>query len=137
MGLVLAIPNERLKETSATVMRFAERPSNRPQALRAWFYPGDGWGHEFVYPKAKAAEIAASAQVPVLEAAVTPTEKPEQLLKEPVVAITPENKEVEVSQVVQAPPVQIAQAAPAPAPAPAPPHRPSSPRLALPGQQWG
>jgi hypothetical protein len=123
-GMILAVPNAKLHATSDTVLRFDERPTNRPQALRAWFYPGDTWGQEFVYPKAKATEIAASAHVPVLEAPVTPAEKPEALLKEQVVAVTPENKEVELAQVVQAPPVQVAQAAPAPAraePAPAAP----------------
>jgi LPXTG-motif cell wall-anchored protein len=116
-GMILAIPNLKLKATSDTVLRFEERPSNRPQALRAWFYPGDTWGQEFVYPRAEATEIAASAHVAVLSAPVTPTEKAEVLVKEPVIAVTPENKEVEVAQVVEAPPVEIAQAAPAAAPA--------------------
>jgi LPXTG-motif cell wall-anchored protein len=116
-GFVLAIPNARLKATSETVMRFGEQPRNKPQTLRAWFYPGDTWGHEFVYPKAKAAEIAAVAKAPVLAAPVTPTEQPEALAKEPVVAITPEKKEIEIAQVVQPPPpVELAQAAPPPAP---------------------
>jgi hypothetical protein len=48
--------------------------------------------------------------VPAAE--VTPTEKPEELMQAPVVAITPERKEVEIAQAVEAPPI----AAPAPAP---------------------
>ena len=117
-GTFLALPNMRLKPTSDTVMRFEERPRNAPEALRAWFYPGDGWGHEFVYPKVKAAELAATAHVLVPAAEVTPTEKPEEILEAPVVAITPEKKEVEIAQAVQPPPIA---ATPAPAPAPAPP----------------
>src|SRR6185295_16552508 len=51
---ILAIPNYRLKATDKTVMTFAERAAGQPQALRAWFYPGELWGQEFVYPKTKA-----------------------------------------------------------------------------------
>src|SRR5579862_5677509 len=57
IGTVMAIPNARLTATGDTVMRFNERPRNEPEALRAWFYPENTWGQEFVYPKAKAAEI--------------------------------------------------------------------------------
>src|SRR2546423_12886137 len=63
---ILAIPNYRLKATDKTVMTFAERKAGDPQAIRAWFYPGDNWGQEFVYPKAKALELARAAQIPVL-----------------------------------------------------------------------
>src|ERR1700682_3265052 len=47
---ILAIPNYRLKATDKTVMTFAERRAGDPQAIRAWFYPGDNFGQEFVYP---------------------------------------------------------------------------------------
>lgn len=119
-GMFLALPNARLKATGDTVMRFEERPRNAPEAMRAWFYPGDTWGHELVYPKAKAVEIAATSHVPVLTGAVKPAEPAAELVETPVTATTPENKEVEIAQVVQAPPQEIAQATPAPAPAPAP-----------------
>jgi hypothetical protein len=55
---VLAVPNERLKPTDDTVIRFAERPADQPVAIRAWFYPGDNMGQEFVYPKQRAVELA-------------------------------------------------------------------------------
>src|SRR5258706_14720248 len=55
---VLAIPNYRLKATDKTVVTFRERPAGQPEALRAWFYPGRNWGEEFVYPKARAIELA-------------------------------------------------------------------------------
>src|SRR5580704_17682881 len=71
---ILAIPNYRLKATDKTVMTFRERPAGEPEALRAWFYPGRNWGEEFVYPKAKAIEIAKTTNTPVLftEAEITP-----------------------------------------------------------------
>jgi hypothetical protein len=116
---ILAIPNYRLQPTGDTVVHFAERAANTPQAIRAWFYPGDNFGQEFVYPKVRAAQLAEAAHQPVLAAEVTPTETPEELEKAPVVAVTPEKKEVEMTQEVQTKPAQTP--APAPAPALAPP----------------
>src|ERR1700726_3469926 len=63
---ILAIPNYRLRATDKTVMTFRERPAGQPGALRAWFYPGRNWGEEFVYPKAKAIELAKATKLPVL-----------------------------------------------------------------------
>src|SRR5688572_15795625 len=63
---ILAIPNWRLKPTDKTVMTFSERRAGEPQAIRAWFYPGDNFGQEFVYPKKQALELAKVANVPVL-----------------------------------------------------------------------
>jgi len=55
---VLAIPDERLQPRGKTVITFDERPGNSPEALRAWFYPGNTVGQEFVYPRSRAKEIA-------------------------------------------------------------------------------
>ena len=63
---ILAIPNYRLRATDKTVITFRERPVGQPEALRAWFYPGRNWGEEFVYPKAKAIELAKAANTIVL-----------------------------------------------------------------------
>jgi len=123
---ILAIPNYRLKPTSDSVMRFNEARKDNPEAMRAWFYPADSFGQEFVYPRKRAVELAASANVPVLTGAVTPTETPEELAKEPVVAVTPENEEVSAPSVTEALPL-MAQATPAPEPAaPAPAELPKT-----------
>ena len=63
---ILAIPNYRLKATDKTVITFRERPAGEPEALRAWFYPGRNWGEEFVYPKARAVELAKTTNTPIL-----------------------------------------------------------------------
>ena len=121
---ILAIPNYRLQATDKTVLTFRERPSGQPEALRAWFYPGRNWGEEFVYPKAKAIELAKTTNTPVL---FTPVEIPlevaepiktadepvvVQLKRAPVLAIKPTGEEVELAQVVTPPPAetQIADA---------------------------
>jgi len=47
---IIAIPDYRLQPTGKTVVKFEERSANAPEALEAWFYPGDNFGQEFVYP---------------------------------------------------------------------------------------
>ena len=62
---ILAIPDYRLKPTGKTVLTFAERPAGTPPAVRAWFYPGDNYGQEFVYPKMRATQLAKAEHRPV------------------------------------------------------------------------
>jgi len=107
-GTVLAIPNYRLAPTGDTVVRFAERPVDTPVALRAWFYPGDNYGQEFVYPKARAMHLAEENQQPVLSAAITPEEKPEEMIAEPVETFTPLAPEPELLARLE-PPAAIAE----------------------------
>jgi len=63
---ILAIPDKRLEPTDDPVVLFAERPAGTPQAIRAWFYPGDTFGDEFVYPKSQAMKIAKASHTSVL-----------------------------------------------------------------------
>src|SRR5579864_1312428 len=124
---ILAIPNYRLKATDKTVMTFRERPAGQPEALRAWFYPGRNWGEEFVYPKAKAIELAKATNTPVLFTAVeipvevaVPIKSAEepvvvQLKQAPIMAIKPTGEEVQIAEVVTPPPTQV-EAAATPAP---------------------
>lgn len=65
-GTILAIPDKRLEPTDDPVVLFAERPAGTPQAIRAWFYPGDTYGDEFVYPKSQAMKIAKATHQSVL-----------------------------------------------------------------------
>src|ERR1051326_8862716 len=117
---ILAIPNYRLQATDKTVMTFAERAAGEPQAIRAWFYPGDNAGQEFVYAKKRAVALAKTTNVPVLYipdeiapnyvAPITaPTDPPVVALKEaPSKAIKPTGETVEIAEVVVPPPVQTA-----------------------------
>lgn len=62
---VLTIPNYRDKATDQTVIKFAETPAGHPAALKEWFYPANGYGQEFVYPKNRARELAKVSKEPV------------------------------------------------------------------------
>ncbi|MFN0103778.1 MAG: hypothetical protein ACKV2U_17060 [Bryobacteraceae bacterium] len=120
---ILAIPNFRMKATDKTVVTFSERPAGEPEALRAWFYPGRNWGEEFVYPKAKAMELAKSSNMPVL---FTTTEFPDEvaepstaadgplvaeLNKAPLMAYSAAGQEVQLADAVTPPPAEEDQAA--------------------------
>ena len=55
---ILGVPNYRMDPPEKPVVSFEERPSGSPEALKAWFYPGDTYGVEFVYPHKRAVELA-------------------------------------------------------------------------------
>jgi hypothetical protein len=107
---ILAIPNYRLKTTDKTVITFRERPAGRPEALRAWFYPGHAWGEEFVYAKSRAVELAKETNEPVLTTPIELASAPIEALKTaPVEAIDPRGERLELTQVVEPPPVAAAE----------------------------
>jgi hypothetical protein len=62
---ILAIPDYRVNASSKTTMYFSERRAGAPAPLKSWFYPGDNFGHRFVYPKAQAIQVAAATNQPV------------------------------------------------------------------------
>src|SRR5262249_20204507 len=43
---ILAVPDYRVKPTDKTVIHFEERPSDSPEAIHSWFYPGANYGEE-------------------------------------------------------------------------------------------
>ena len=103
---VLAIPNYRLRATDKTVITFRERAEGQPEALRAWFYPGANWGQEFVYPKAKAIELAKITSAPVLATPIDLSSAPVEALKTaPVEAVAPTGETVDIAKVVEPSPV--------------------------------
>lgn len=107
---ILAIPDERLKPTGKTVITFEERAAGAPEAVQAWFYPGDSFGQELVYPKARAVELARATQQPVraMPSELAPnTTKPTTSAKEPhvvamkqapVTTIKPSGEEVQMAE---------------------------------------
>ncbi len=63
---LLAIPDQKLEPSDKPVVLFAERPAGSPVAVKAWFYPGETIGNEFVYPKSQALAIAKATHESVL-----------------------------------------------------------------------
>jgi hypothetical protein len=101
INTILTIPNYRLQPTGDTVIKFSERPSGAPQAVKAWFYPGDGFGQEFVYPETRAAVLAQTVNEPVLAVRDEQAAAPAPALERaPVKAVEPSGEEVEIAEVV-------------------------------------
>jgi hypothetical protein len=109
---ILAIPDYRLQPTGKTVIHFEERPSDSPEAIHSWFYPGANYGEEFVYPKARATVLAKQTGRPVLSMPDTQPSEAKQIKQTPVKAVTPSGEEIEVAEVVVSQPVTQAAAAP-------------------------
>jgi len=114
---ILAIPNSKDRRSGTTVITFRERPAGEPEALKAWFYPGQNWGQEFVYERPRAIELAKETNEPVLSTPVALADAPvEALTTAPIEAVAPTGETVDTAAVVEAPPVvapePVAAAAP-------------------------
>lgn len=139
-GTFLTIPDYRLKPAGKTIITFDERAPGSPEAVRAWFYPGENYGHQFVYPKAKAVQLAKANNTPVpsMPNELTPnTTKPTtsmqdshvvELKQAPLKAQQPTEEEVEITQVFVA---QVLPPAPGRLPAKLPATASSLPLVGL------
>ena len=63
---LLAIPADRTEADGDPVITFKETASDRPPAVRYWYYAGERAGNEFVYPKSQAMMIARATGEPVM-----------------------------------------------------------------------
>jgi hypothetical protein len=99
-----AIPTERQGPAEHTILTFYEAPAGQPQALRTWYYPGDNYGQEFIYPKGRISQIASTREEPP-QTASAPAEPPKE--------VTPPAPAAEPAPQAEAnPPAEVAQAAP-------------------------
>jgi len=65
-GMFLSISDQKLEPSDKPLVMFKEMPAGAPQAVQAWFYPGETVGYEFVYPHDQALKIAKAAHTGVL-----------------------------------------------------------------------
>jgi hypothetical protein len=132
---ILAIPDQKLDPSDKPVVMFSERPAGTPQAVRAWFYPGETIGNEFVYPKDQAVKIARDTHQSVLSmnetsnATTTDEERREAMKTASVSRVDESGAEAKTAQSTTAttpttagePAPARAAAQPAPTPTPAAP----------------
>jgi len=104
LATVMAIPDYRLTSTDKTVIKFNEVPAGSPEAIRAWFYPGNTIGQEFVYPKPRAAQLAKASKA-VVPAIAVEVASVDDLKTAPIIAVTPELKETPVTAAIQTTPI--------------------------------
>lgn len=71
-GTFLSISDQKIERSSEPVVMFKETPAGAPQAVQAWFYPGETYGYEFAYPHDQALKIAKATHGSVLSVKDTP-----------------------------------------------------------------
>jgi hypothetical protein len=98
VATIFAVSDYRYRPTGKTVINFEERPADQPEAIEAWFYPGENFGHEFVYPKARAAALAVQTQKAVLS---MPDATANDAAPPAMNAVTPSGEEAELSEIVE------------------------------------
>ncbi len=103
LATVMAVADYRLRTTEETVIKFGEVPRGSPEVIRAWFYPGSRVGQAFVYAKPRATELAKASKtvVPAIAREVTDVDA---MKTAPIVAITPDEKELPVMTAIQTTP---------------------------------
>src|SRR5262245_52058841 len=124
-GTILAIPDQKLEPSDEPMVMFAERPAGTPQAVKAWFYPGDTIGNEFVYPKDQAMKIARETHQSVLSMdetsnATTTDEQRREAMKTASVSRVDESNAAPATTTAQAAQPAPTTAAPTTAAEPAP-----------------
>lgn len=96
IATTLTIPDYRDPPPDTPVISFGENVADAPPVVKEWFYPGENYGWEFVYPKSRAMEIAKVSKQNVLATTEQSTE-PKTLMKAPVMAVTPQGENAEVA----------------------------------------
>jgi hypothetical protein len=133
IATLLAVPAERAEADGEPLITFKETPSDRPPAVRYWYYAGEKSGNEFVYPKAQAMMIA-SASGESVSAVDTDATDIEAWKKSEVSRVTanaePQSTTSTATTTTQ--PTTTAPVTPEPTPAPTPtPETPMAPPAAV------
>ena len=99
---ILAVPGERLEPTGKAVITFEERAQGAPEAVKAWFCPGDDIGVQFVYPKQRAMALARNTneKVPAMtsSAAASQPAQPAPAVPTRVASANPESQVAALKQ---------------------------------------
>jgi hypothetical protein len=131
-AMLLTMPEERRDPAKDAEVAFLETASRTPSAVKAWWYPGERTGYEFIYPRSQAKDLAKTTGAPVLTTKAD-TKKPEEARtgeltridssghdQDAAAAANSASSARETGTVAQEAPQRTPpQAIPAPAPAPA------------------
>jgi len=123
-SMFMTIPNDRLDTPSDNIVMFRESPAGVARAVKAWWYPGQRMGEEFVYPKSQATQIARATHEGVLSsdtnASTTGSDMDRAAMKTAKVGRVNENGEVNdtnAAQTAKAAPAATTTESPSAAPA--------------------
>lgn len=126
---VLAINNFQLTPSDKTVMPYGEAPSGEPLPIEAWFYPGDQFGQQFIYPASKAKQLSAlnKTEVPSTGSEEAyPAEQPATTENNTAVAAAPAPAPAPAAAPAPEPQTYASNTEPAPAATPAPSELPKT-----------
>lgn len=101
-AMLFSISDERIKASSNPEVRFMETAKGQPSAVKAWWYPNESIGYEFIYPKEQARRLALASVEPVLTTREE-TKKPEETKTAELTRLAPSGKE---EAVAAAPPAE-------------------------------
>lgn len=76
---LLTIPVQRFDAPKEPEIRFMETAEGNPAAIKAWWYPGNTIGWEFIYPREQATRLAKAATAPVLTTANVQNDTTEEM----------------------------------------------------------
>lgn len=111
---LIAIPNYHMNPPDKTLISFYEVPKGNPEPIKAWFYPGDNYGRQFVYKKSEAAMIAKMTKETVLTDESTTVAVSTETTTEQTAQAAVTEPQVESTKVVE----PIAEPTPEPLPEP-------------------
>lgn len=66
LAMLLTIPNTMRDAAKDPMVAFGEAPASEPVAVKAWVYPGERTGYEFIYPHDQAVKLAKRYHTKVL-----------------------------------------------------------------------
>jgi hypothetical protein len=95
IGKFLTVRDYRMETSGNEIIRFEQKGSSGIETVKGWFYPGDRYGHAFVYPKSDAVELARANQQEVPSVSTMPDKsaQDEQLRQAEVHKIDPSGNE--------------------------------------------
>ena len=116
-AMLHSIPDVRAEATEDAAVRFMETAKDQPYAVKAWWYPNERIGYEFIYPKPQAREVAEVTDEPVLTTKEETTAIEDTRIAE-LARVEPAGNETPV--IAEPEPVAAAEPEPAAVPAPEP-----------------
>jgi len=107
-AMLHSIPDVKLEASAEPDVQFMETAKDQPYAVKAWWYPNERIGYEFIYPKQQAREVAEATNEPVLTTK-TETTAVEETKVEELARVEPTG--VETPVVAEPEPVAAAEVA--------------------------
>jgi len=90
---LLTIPVQRFDAPMKPEVRFMETAEGTPAPIKAWWYPGNTIGWEFIYPKEQALKLAKGAGATVLTTANAQNDTTEKMKTADLTRVSPAGTE--------------------------------------------